>query len=286
MALQAITWALAQKVRPSGRKFVLVALANYASEDGYCYPSQAPLAADTGQTDRSVRQHLQDLEAEGYIRRDERYGPTGQQLTDGYYLPVKPAEVARSTPASKRFPKPTRRGAEDSSTPPARSEPERGRKIFPQGAEESSDYPYLNRRDNGLLTLAAAAANGAADGKGGAATNGNGATGEASWSSRAAGLWMARFGGTAPGARIGKALKPLVTKHGVDEVLKWWDKYLAGKQRADSFKTPEDFASRFGMWKQGDGAAPTNGRPPSLTLAKQEYGEGTTLEEATAGWGQ
>jgi hypothetical protein len=286
MALQAITWALAQKIRPSGRKFVLVALANYASEEGYCYPGQARLAHDTGQTTRSVREHLLALEADGYVARDERFGPTGQQLTDGYHLPITPAKVARPTPPSKRFPKKGRKGEEDSSAPhAARNGPERGRKILPGGEEESSAYPYKNHgdNDNDLLSLGGSPPNDDEESGRGAASE-NGAVREGAWSARAAGMWIAKFGGTAPAGRIGKALKPLVTKYGEDEVLKWWHKYLEGKQREDNYKTAEDFASRYGKWKEDNGKAPTNGRQPGPTLAKQEYGKATTPEEATAGW--
>ena len=63
MSHQAVTWAYEQDVTPSGAKFVLVTIANYASGEGYCYPGQGKLAKDTGLSERSVRAHLDRLEA-------------------------------------------------------------------------------------------------------------------------------------------------------------------------------------------------------------------------------
>jgi hypothetical protein len=59
---------------PSGKKFVLLALANRANaKRGYgCWPSQALIAKDTGITDRSVRAHMKALESEGFITRTPR----------------------------------------------------------------------------------------------------------------------------------------------------------------------------------------------------------------------
>jgi hypothetical protein len=47
-----------------------------------------------------------------------------------------------------------------------------------------------------------------------------------------------------------------------------------------------DFAQKYGQHKAAGGHAGINrnGPRPGGTLAKQEYGPGSTLEEATAGW--
>jgi hypothetical protein len=71
------------------------------------------------------------------------------------------------------------------------------------------------------------------------------------WSHEACDDWNTRFGeGTAPGGRIGKALKPLVTKHTWETVRPAWRRYLTEKD-AD-FITPQDFASKFNIWLQGN----------------------------------
>jgi hypothetical protein len=47
MSWQATTWAMNQKVGNAGRKLLLLALANYADENGVCWPSQGRLSLDT-----------------------------------------------------------------------------------------------------------------------------------------------------------------------------------------------------------------------------------------------
>jgi uncharacterized protein YdaU (DUF1376 family) len=58
--------------------------------------------------------------------------------------------------------------------------------------------------------------------------------------------WIARFGGTAPGGRIGKALKPLVSQHGDAAVLEAWARYLDTVE--PDYAAPETFASKYGVW--------------------------------------
>jgi hypothetical protein len=90
VSIRHIAWAFDQDLK-SGPKFVLVALANYADEDGYCYPSQERIAADTGQGESTVRAHLKLLEEGGessprYIERRERRRANGTRDNDGYQL--------------------------------------------------------------------------------------------------------------------------------------------------------------------------------------------------------
>lgn len=66
------------------------------------------------------------------------------------------------------------------------------------------------------------------------------------WTRAACDLWISRYGGTAPGGRIGKALKPLITKHGEDPVLTAFDSYLAQTEAA--YASAERFASTYGQW--------------------------------------
>lgn len=86
MSIQALNWAYQQDVEPAARKFVLVTLANYASEDGHCYPSQETLAKMTGQSERTVREHLKALEHDGLIRRDGRRRKDGKRTSDEFFL--------------------------------------------------------------------------------------------------------------------------------------------------------------------------------------------------------
>lgn len=66
--------------------------------------------------------------------------------------------------------------------------------------------------------------------------------------------WIDRFGGTAHGGRIGKALKPLHEKHGQEAVMAAWKRYLDSEE--PEFAAPESFAAKYGIW--------SNGVPPKL----------------------
>jgi hypothetical protein len=67
-----------------------------------------------------------------------------------------------------------------------------------------------------------------------------------SWSREASDDWIARFGGTAPGGQIGKALKRLVDEHGWPEVRQAWQSYLS--QTEAEFASPSRFSATYGRW--------------------------------------
>jgi pyocin large subunit-like protein len=76
---EAIAWALAAPISPSSAKFLLVALAYYANEEGTCFPSVACLSMATSQDRKTVIQNLQRLIIAGYITdTGNRVGGTGQ----------------------------------------------------------------------------------------------------------------------------------------------------------------------------------------------------------------
>ena len=85
MSNEAINWAYKQAL-PSGEKFVIVALADFADHEWSCFPSQERLAQMTGQGVRTVRRHLDRLEEVGLISRESRRGKGGQRTSDRYYL--------------------------------------------------------------------------------------------------------------------------------------------------------------------------------------------------------
>lgn len=72
-----------------------------------------------------------------------------------------------------------------------------------------------------------------------------------SWSRQACDDWIDRYGGTAPGGQIGKALKPLVGKHGWPAVRQAWRSYL--EQSDAEYASASRFAATYGRWS---GAAP------------------------------
>lgn len=78
----------------------------------------------------------------------------------------------------------------------------------------------------------------------------------ASWSKHACDDWIDRYGGTAPGGQIGKALKPLVEKHGWPAVRHAWRSYL--EQSDAEFASASRFAATYGRWS---GSAPPGAKP-------------------------
>jgi len=81
MSFQAMAWAVKQKL-PSREKFILIMLANYADENGTCWPSNGRLCDDTGMSKNTLLAGLRALaEADviDIIKRSE----------DGYTLPNK-----------------------------------------------------------------------------------------------------------------------------------------------------------------------------------------------------
>ena len=131
-----------------GAKSVLAAVATFADENGYAYCGQDTLAEMTDMTERSVREHLHNLEhAYGKIRREHRRKAAGRGkgefTSDGIWL-LAPAHRLR----------PPRRGeaveaesAEEVSDGEKRAHrrmslPPGGRKGFPgnrQGVEPSGE---------------------------------------------------------------------------------------------------------------------------------------------------
>lgn len=68
--------------------------------------------------------------------------------------------------------------------------------------------------------------------------------------------WVTRFGeawadtrGEPPFARIGKAIKPLIVKHGFRQAFAVWEGYLLDKA-GKGFATPEDFASTYKIHRE------------------------------------
>lgn len=68
-----------------------------------------------------------------------------------------------------------------------------------------------------------------------------------SWVGQACDDWNERFGeSTAPGGRIGKGLKLIVSRYGWEVIRPGWRRYL--REKDEEFATPQDFASKLRMW--------------------------------------
>ncbi len=86
MSIQAVAWALNQKI-PGTNKLVLIALANYADEEtGHCWPSVEKIANQASCSPRSVHSYIGALRRNGFL--DVRSGrtKTGTVRTNDYWL--------------------------------------------------------------------------------------------------------------------------------------------------------------------------------------------------------
>jgi DNA-binding MarR family transcriptional regulator len=86
MSLKAMTCAMALRGVTASEKLLLLALANYADEDGACFPSQARLAEDACLSLRTVVTLLAALEERGLIARERRTRRDGTRTSDAITL--------------------------------------------------------------------------------------------------------------------------------------------------------------------------------------------------------
>lgn len=86
MSWAATSWASKVKTGSPAIKLVLLTLANFADDEGYCFPSQKTLAEITECGERSIRRYLDKLESMGIIRRVRRHREDGSRTSDGVYL--------------------------------------------------------------------------------------------------------------------------------------------------------------------------------------------------------
>ncbi|SHH41080.1 helix-turn-helix domain-containing protein [Bradyrhizobium erythrophlei] len=88
MSWRATAWAIGQITGKAGRKLLLLALANYADEDGICWPSQATLARDTEQSVDTVQRQIVVLEELTLLKRERMPKRRGQWQGYLYKLPL------------------------------------------------------------------------------------------------------------------------------------------------------------------------------------------------------
>jgi len=158
MSVQAMTWALAQRVvTEASARHVLLCLANYAGSKGEgAFPSVATLAEDTGLSTRTVQNKLRELETQkviqrgnqdlvkAYIRRaDQR--PVCYDIDLSRGAPVSPRvehskDDERGEPAAPR----NERGESDDAT--GCSSRRHGVNLTTSRGERAAPEPSLNRQ--------------------------------------------------------------------------------------------------------------------------------------------
>lgn len=97
MSNQAMTWAFAYEAPSSTCKLVLLPLANYADENGECFPSVQRIVQQTGLSERAVRNAIAKLIDVGAISKTERRRKDGTQTASRYTLNMQGAPDAVCT---------------------------------------------------------------------------------------------------------------------------------------------------------------------------------------------
>lgn len=85
MSIRAMNAVFDLDVEPK-EKVVLLVLADYADEDGYCFPGQQTISRRASIPERTLRRLLDSLEQRGLLLRERRVGERGERRTDGYRL--------------------------------------------------------------------------------------------------------------------------------------------------------------------------------------------------------
>jgi hypothetical protein len=101
MSWQATAWAIRQTTGAARRKVLLLALANYADENGVCWPSQETLARDTEQSVDTVQRQLNVLEKLKHIQRERMPKRRGQWQGHRYKLPLQTDPPPRGQNAAR-----------------------------------------------------------------------------------------------------------------------------------------------------------------------------------------
>lgn len=112
IALMTLAW---KSGLPAGRKMVLLALCDNANDQGECYPSIPMLAVKCSMGERTVQQHITDMEGAGIIKRELRTGRSTIYRID----PRRICTPAESTPPQISHPTP----AESAPPPPQNLHP-------------------------------------------------------------------------------------------------------------------------------------------------------------------
>lgn len=86
MSWQATSWAQNRKTGSAARKAILLVLANYADEVGYCWPGQKTLSNATELSPDTVQRQIKKLAADGHITIEKRPRASGRWPAFAYRL--------------------------------------------------------------------------------------------------------------------------------------------------------------------------------------------------------
>lgn len=77
MSFQAMAWAVKQTVGDDQAKHLLLTLANFANDEGKCWPSITRLSKDTEMSRRTIFRKLDVLAEKGLLDREQKVTPAG-----------------------------------------------------------------------------------------------------------------------------------------------------------------------------------------------------------------
>lgn len=121
MSHKASNWVFEQRFEPTDLA-IMIALADWADGDGYCYPGQQAILSRIDISQRTLIRRLASLEERGFIRRERRTRSNGARTSDGYWLAIDglganlspdTGDVSKVTPMA-----PTREPSVEPSVPP------------------------------------------------------------------------------------------------------------------------------------------------------------------------
>lgn len=222
-------------------------------QGGSCFPSTREIAEATGLSERAVCTHLERAAAGGWIRR-KAAGREGRAWRHMTYTAAVP-DVLNVVQHVRE------EGTERDSAPQG----VRGTERHARGTEPNDNEALNEVQSNSPLELSSnspknrlrspSARHRRSEAKSAKRTAEPAPHGAAIRT--ACEVWTECTGGTAPGARIGQAFKPLLRTHDPAEVLRVWRWYLTHEPA--QFVNPQGFASKYGAWRrqsEGDATGP------------------------------
>lgn len=94
MSIQAVAWAIKVRVGDPALKCLLIAISNYADEDGEAFPSLERLAFDTEISKRTVQRKLIELQTMGLLEITQRTRANGTRTSSLFKLLRTPADTS------------------------------------------------------------------------------------------------------------------------------------------------------------------------------------------------
>ncbi|MDE1464816.1 DnaT-like ssDNA-binding domain-containing protein [Spartinivicinus poritis] len=88
MSVQAIAWAFSLSNLEPNKKIVLLALADNANDQGYCWPAMDTIAEKTSLSRSTVKRHIKSLAELNLLTKFERASASGATTSNHFYLHV------------------------------------------------------------------------------------------------------------------------------------------------------------------------------------------------------